>query len=227
MGRMRVERLKGGADDRRTEVLSDWMRAAGKMRVELWENWEFDPLRFNETAMVGFLVAAAGRAGLLAFPEYAESDRRLPEGRVRAGRCDLWLATPDGEMSEVIEFKLCWFGPRGRKGLLRPLNAAIDDVCKRDPREAPGRLAAAVYCPWSQNGLENCHSWKAHANIRALASHVDFAFAIPGGECTTYFLFKSVSTSVRVSERHHVYLSEHDWPEYIDDSDDQIEISRN
>lgn len=100
---MALHCLKGDKDEDATRLCARWLKAADRMRTHLYESGNgFDPLRYNETATVGFLVAAAGRARMLALPEFTEDRETLPEGRVRAGRCDLWLASEDWEIEWLL-----------------------------------------------------------------------------------------------------------------------------
>ncbi len=172
------------------------------MRDHLYENGGFDPLRYNETASVGFLVAAAGRAGLFALPEFLEDNRKLPNGRVRAGRCDMWLASEDLEITWLIEFKLGWYGPNTSKGLVTPMNAAIECAVGRDRAEADERWACVVYAPlnrWVTESRVEGAKWKSRARIDALAKIVDLAFEIGGPAGPAHLLMKKIPRGARKS----------------------------
>lgn len=139
---MGVHVIKRGSDEQSFAFCKRWLTAADSLRAHLHDEGErFDPFRYNETATVGFLVAAAGRARMLALPEFTEDCKNLPEGRVRAGRCDLWLASEDWKINWLLEFKQRWYGPGSRRGLVTSLNDAIKCAVDRDKREANVRWA--------------------------------------------------------------------------------------
>ncbi|NML07726.1 hypothetical protein [Sphingomonas sp. G-3-2-10] len=154
---------------------------------------------------MGFLVAAAGRAGLFALPEFTEDNRRLPEGRVRAGRCDLWIASEDWEINWLIEFKLGWYGPRARDGLVTPMNAAIKCAFDRDRSEADDRWACVVYAPgrrWVDETPAKRKAWRSHAEVERLAESVDIAFEINGPAGPAHLLMKKIPRGARKLERY-------------------------
>jgi hypothetical protein len=184
---------------------NSWLQAADDMRDHLFEDGGFDPFRYNETATVGFLVAAAGRAGHFALPEFSETNRKLPEGRVRAGRCDLWVANQDWSVNWLIEFKLGWYGPRSRDGLVTPMNAAIECAFGRDRAEADERWGCVVYAPgrrWTTQGPAQRRSWTSDANVDRLAGFVDFAFEIGGDAGPAHVLLKRIPPGARSLERY-------------------------
>ena len=202
---MSVTRI-GSHDARSAEAkfCKRWLEAAAELREKMYADGEgFDPLRYNETATVGLLATAAGRAGLLALPEFAESNRKLPEGRVRPGRCDLWLADEDLTHNWVMEFKVCWFSPRPKVKLINPLNAAIKAVFERDRDEADNRWACAIYSAdkaWLKEGCQR-EKWSAPADLLRVAEHVDLAFRLDGGQAPVFFLLRKVQRSARSLDR--------------------------
>ena len=164
---MAVERIQGDGRTAEVRFCQRWLNAANELRDQLFEDGQgFDPFRYNETATVGFLVAAAGRANMLALPEFAENNRNLPKGRVRAGRRDLWLANRDWTINWVIEFKLNWFGQRSRRGLVTPLNGAIGNAFDRDRQEAGDRWG--VRCLLSHGAM--VRNWRERPAKLDLAS---------------------------------------------------------
>lgn len=171
------------------------------MRDHLYDEGSgFDPFRYNETATVGLLVAAAGRAGLYALPEFTEDNRKLPDGRLRAGRCDLWIASEDWEIDWLIEFKLGWYGPRARANLTKPMNAAIRCALARDPQEANERWACVVYVPRKRLAgemLANCKLWESYTELERLAASVDLAFEIDGSAGPVHMLMKRIPRGAR------------------------------
>lgn len=203
---MALKHIRGNRATLDVKLCEAWLAAAADMRDHLFEDGAgFDPFRYNETATVGFLVAAAGRAGLLALPEFTEENRRLPEGRVRAGRCDLWIASPDWRIQWLIEFKLGWYGPRARHGLVRPMNAAIGCAFGRDRAEADERWACVVYAPgarWVDETPAQRAKWASHARVDQLARHVDVAFEIGGAAGPAHVLLRRIPARARVLERH-------------------------
>lgn len=176
------------------------------MRDHLYEDGNgFDPFRYNETATVGFLVAAAGRAGMFALPEFTEQIRKLPKGRVRAGRCDLWLASEDWSINWLIEFKLCWYGPNARNGLVTPMNGAIGCVFDRDRGEADDRWGCVVYSPgrrWVKESNQRRARWRSQTRIDTLAESVDLAFEIAGPAGPAHILLKKIARGARQRERY-------------------------
>lgn len=202
---MALQCLKGDKDEDATRLCARWLKAADRMRTHLFESGNgFDPLRYNETATVGFLVAAAGRARMLALPEFTEDRETLPEGRVRAGRCDLWLASEDWEIEWLLEFKLCWYGPSSRRGLVSRLNSAIKCAIDRDKDEASDRWGVVVYCPidkwYDEPGSRD--GWKSPGRLARLANSVDMAFHLTSPAGPVYFLFKKLPRGARSAKRY-------------------------
>lgn len=201
---MAVECLQGDLRTVEGKFCRQWIEAADDMRNHLFtEGGGFDPLRYNETATVGFLVAAAGRAGLFAMPEFLEDSARLPEGRVRAGRCDLWLAPADWTFDWVLEFKLFWYGPDARAGLITAMNKAVDCAFGRSRSEASDRWAATVYCPnsrWFARRADHA-AWTSPARIERLCGEVDLAFLLGGPAAPAYLLLKRIARGARPRDR--------------------------
>jgi hypothetical protein len=208
---MAVKRIKGDGSTKAARFCKRWLTAADELREILFENGQgFDPLRYNETATVGFLVAAAGRAQMLALPEFAEDCRKLPKGRVRAGRCDLWLADQDWKINWVIEFKLNWFGPRSREQLVTSLNEAVRNVFDRDPLEADDRWGCVVYCPnnrWLELDEQQRKRWTTPTTIEALSRYVDLAFKFSSKAGPAYLLMKRVPPRARSQEKYQLDAS--------------------
>jgi hypothetical protein len=198
--------IQRGSDDEALSFCKRWLATADRLREHLHDGGEgFDPFRYNETATVGFLVAAAGRARMLALPEFTEDCENLPAGRVRAGRCDLWLASEDWRINWLMEFKQCWYGPRSRRGLVTSLNDAIKCAVDRDKREADVRWAVTVYCPfdkWYEQDERARAAWASANAITDLATHVDLAFRFDGTPGPTYMLLKRLPGGARSVERH-------------------------
>lgn len=201
--------IERGSDVEAFDFCKHWLSAADRLRRHLYDEGQgFDPLRYNETATVGFLVAAAGRARMLALPEFTEDCAKLPEGRVRAGRCDLWLASEDWTINWLMEFKQCWYGPRSRRGLVTALNDAIKCAVERDKREADVRWAVTVYCPFDswyekdESKSKKAAVWTSPEAIAALARHVDLAFRLDGAMGPAYILLKRLPGGARSVARH-------------------------
>lgn len=193
--------------DRRTidsKFCERWFAAADELRSMIYASGEgFDPFDFNETATVGILAVAAGRAGLMALPEFVETNRQLPEGRVRAGRCDLWIADPDWKMDWLIEFKVRWFRPHDDKKLVNKMNEAIRAVCERDRQEAKDRWACTVYAPaYDVAGSNDPSAWPSLGRIENLAERVDLAFRMDGGRCPVFILMRRIPKMARKFERY-------------------------
>lgn len=202
---MALRHIKGKLSTCDARFCREWLQAASDMRDQLYVDGEgFDPFRYNETATVGFLVAAAGRAGMFALPKFTEQNRRLPGGRVRAGRCDLWIGSADWRIQWLIEFKLGWYGPRARDGLVTPMNAEIRCAFGRDSLEVNERWACVVYAPgrrWLNETAVQRSWWASHAEVDRLAEHVDIAFEIGGSAGPAHVLLKRIPARARVPER--------------------------
>ncbi len=202
---MAIKCLQGDSRSAHVRYCRRWLAAADEMRTHLFEDGNgFDPLRYNETATVGFLVSAAGWAGMFALPEFTEDRAKLPEGRVRAGRCDLWLASEDWKLEWLLEFKLCWYGPRSRRGLVTRLNDAIKCAIDRDKDEASDRWGVTVYCPndaWYEDP-EDRDAWQTPKRLVHLAGSVDMAFHLDGPAGPAYILFKKIPYGARSAARH-------------------------
>lgn len=199
---MGLRHIKGDRRTAEVKFCHTWLQAASDMRDHLYGGG-FDPLRYNETATVGFLVAAAGRAGFFALPEFTEDNRKLPDGRVRAGRCDLWIGSEDWEINWLIEFKLGWYGPRARDRLITPMNAAIKCAFQRDRAEASDRWACVVYAPgrrWVFERERQRAKWQSHLMVDRLAEHVDIAFEIGGTAGPAHILMKKIPRAARILE---------------------------
>lgn len=203
---MGVHVIKRGSDEQSFAFCKRWLTAADSLRAHLHDEGEgFDPFRYNETATVGFLVAAAGRARMLALPEFTEDCKNLPEGRVRAGRCDLWLASEDWKINWLLEFKQRWYGPGSRRGLVTSLNDAIKCAVDRDKREANVRWAVTVYCPvdkWYEQSENERGGWTSPKALEDLAAHVDLAFCLDGIMGPAYLLLKKLPGGARSVARH-------------------------
>jgi hypothetical protein len=203
---MTLRHIRGDLRTTEGKFCHRWLKAAAGMRDHLFDEGNgFDPFRYNETATVGFLVAAAGRAGFFALPEFTEDNRRLPEGRVRAGRCDMWLASEDWKVNWLIEFKLGWYGPRSRDGLVTPMNAAIKCAFERDRGEADERWACVVYSPgkrWINENAVQRAKWRSHAMVDEFAESADIAFEISGTAGPAHVLLKRIPRGARVLEHY-------------------------
>jgi hypothetical protein len=201
---MSIHVLQGSGDDRR--FIGRWLGAASELRDLLHADGEgFDPFGYNETATVGFLVAAAGRANLLSLPEFTETNRKLPGGRVRAGRCDMWIASEDWEINWLLEFKVAYYGPRAGIGLVTRLNEAVQNVFDRDRVEAGRRFGCTVFCPaerWFDLHTEDQAKWKTPATIERIAKHVDLAVRFDDIAGPAYLLMKEVAPRARNVRRY-------------------------
>lgn len=202
---MTVELIQGDRRTSNVRFCERWLSAADELREQIFDNGGgFDALRYNETATVGFLVAAAGRAKFLALPEFAENNRRLPQGRVRAGRCDLWIANEDWSVNWMIEFKVSWFGPRSQKGLVSRMNEAVKDAFGRDRQEAADRWGCVVYCPsasWNKSDNDKNQICTGNPGVERLSNFVDLGFKISGSAGVSYILFKRIPPLARSLDR--------------------------
>ena len=182
------------------------LRAAEAMRDELVFEWKFDPLGYNETASVGFLTGAAGRAGLLPLPEFKETNDRLPAGRTHAGRCDLWLGDSRTGNDLIVEAKQGWYLPNTRRRLVTALNGAVQAAFHRARTEAKSRYACLICVPWTpemarrRDGTDRFPSGTyepdafapARRYLAGLVEQSDLAFRMDGTERPVTFIFRRV-----------------------------------
>ena len=175
-----------------------WLSAAAELRASLYEHdgYPFDPLGLSETATVGFLAAAAGRADLYALTEYPELECRRSNGS-RLGRCDLWVASDDESLHWMVEFKVCWYRPRSQKDTLwKRMEEAIECAKTRSSKEADERWACTVFGPnedWSSLTSADRKKWKSPGLITELGQEkVDLAFRVDGAAGPVFLLFKRV-----------------------------------
>jgi len=205
---MGISVFKGDRGSAEVRFCLPWLRAASKLRQTLYADGEgFDPFSYNETAAVGHLVSAAGRAGYLALPEFTENNRRLPAGRYRAGRCDLWLASPEQDVQWLMEFKLCKLVPGAKKGLITPINEAMQDVFDRDRQEAQDRWGCVIYCleePWETLDQEAKDEFQSLGRLEVLADYVDLAFRFNDDVGPAYLLMKRLPELARKAKPHMV-----------------------
>lgn len=204
---MSFEIIKPAQNQVQARHFESWFRAASEIRDAVYstdEGYEFDPLRYNETATVGFLANAAGRANLFALPEY-EAIKTKSDKSERSGRCDLWVGSGDGELHAMLELKLCWYLPGSRVKLITRLNEAIECAHKRSAREAGERWGGVVYCPvqkWLRLGEKRRSEWQAPLNLRELARYVDFACLLDGDAGPAFVLLKRLDPASRRLSKH-------------------------
>lgn len=177
-----------------------WMRAAAKLREECWHTFGFDPFSYNETAIVGHLVAAAGRAGFASLPEYAEDKTHRSAG-AKGGRCDLWLGHAEGAMDWAFEFKRGWMLPgttTRMNGWLRSAREAAED---RNKEEASKRIAAVAYIPelhpmptgdYPEIEFTKDSHGKAYSQLNTIIEESDLAYRIDGGSRPVFIVFSAV-----------------------------------
>jgi len=183
---MSFECLK--ADKRRTTLLrhwTEWMREADRWYCRYVEEVGESPFDFHEVAAVGFLSAAAARAGFLTLNEYQLYKRSQNDFRKWVpGRADLWMLK-DGT-SYSFEFKRAWY--RATLGnLRRTMETVRGDIKAVPPDEchyAAGGVIAFV------KDAERASKYEEFSN----SSDVDVAYRIGpqnGGGAFLFFSIKS------------------------------------
>lgn len=129
-------------------LLARWFRQVSRIRDQFAQcmSVDFDPLRVNETASVGFMAAAASRSGLLTLTDYMSVKRGWEKREpYRVGRCDLWVGDPDRQRSWAFEFKQGAVGRTTRPDKIRQLSdQACQDARRVDRLEAHRRFGGLV-----------------------------------------------------------------------------------
>lgn len=129
-------------------LLARWFRQVSRIRDEFARcmSGDFDPLRVNETASVGFIAAAASCSGLLTLTDYVSIKRGWEKvAPYRLGRCDLWVADPHRQVSWAFEFKQGAIGRTTRPAKIgQLLDQACQDARRVDRLEAHRRFGGLV-----------------------------------------------------------------------------------
>jgi hypothetical protein len=186
-----VDWIAGADQTDEFRLLSQWFQQVCEIRERFATcmSADFDPLGSNETASVGFLAAAASRAGLLTLTDYV-SIKRGWEARApyRLGRCDLWLADPLRQLSWAFEFKQ---GLIGRGTRLAKVGKLLDQACfdarRVDRLEADHRYGALVI------GFQNGAQFEDyHEGLRQLSARTSYCCRLCGGAAPVWIYLESV-----------------------------------
>ena len=186
----RIEWLSGDRRSREARLWSPWLRQLPRLRKQYSDVFEFDPLRSNETASVGLLATAAGRAGLLTMAEYVAWKRAPGRGRpYRNGRCDLWVGHADSGTSWAFEFKQHFCANRCRPATLtKHLDRAREDARQVDSQEADRRFGGLIVSGWIDDPLPEM----TVDAIEELARASTFSCRVGGGSAPVWLLFDEV-----------------------------------
>ncbi|WP_298325428.1 hypothetical protein [Asticcacaulis sp.] len=164
------------------------MNSAAELAHE-FSKLEDDPFRYNETATVSLLIAAAARVELLALAEFVSTKRvqKLPSN----GRCDLWIC--GRQLSWAFEVKQIKY----RGGVHRPATILkwVEKACQAarelTHHEADKRFGLLVISLHDAEQIEAAFI----KNLESIVSKVDYAWQIASGSDftgDTFLLFKEV-----------------------------------
>jgi len=169
-----------------------WLEAVESIRRQFFEACDgFDPLYYGEVASVGLLANAAGKCGLLALPEFSESQIKRKDG-VRLGRHDLWLVSPGSKISWLFEFKVCWCEPGTKKRIWQSYNQAIKCAFERPCEPDERRVAATIYVPYCQSYDETRFS-KFLQRMETVRDHADLWWRIDGADRPAFIAFHMIN----------------------------------
>jgi hypothetical protein len=175
-----------------------WLDEIGAVRQKFYQKFDdFDPLYYGETATVGLLANAAGRAGLLALPEFSEARIKRPGGK-RLGRHDLWLVDLKSERSWLFEFKVCWPQKGTRKPLWQTYNHAIQCAYERPHEKSERKVAGVVYVPYGLYTRENFDALEDR--MTAIRDHADVFCKFSGADRPAYLAMQMIDDGRRLSK---------------------------
>lgn len=187
--------IKTLAGDGRTRELKhwiEWLRRVPAIRRKFcrWAD-DFDPFHSNEAASVAVLANAAARAGYLAHTEYVALKRHATRGRpFRQGRCDLWVADVESQISWAFEVKQHFAAAEIRQATFDVrLERARRDANDVDREEADRRVGCLIAVP--RQGTMQTEKLVEHFD--GLCAHADVAFRIGGGVGAIWLAFAFVS----------------------------------
>jgi hypothetical protein len=187
----RVDWISGRNRSEEFRLLSRWFRQACRIRARFASclSGDFDPLGTNETASVGILAAAASRSGLLTLTDYVSVkrgwDARAP---YRAGRCDLWVADPERQISWAFEFKQGLIGRGARPAKMgKLLDQACFDASRVDHLEADHRYGALIVAVQERNS-----SVEVENGLTELSTRASYCCRLDGGATPIWLYLRSV-----------------------------------
>ena len=178
--------MSGDRRSREARLWAPWLRQLPRLRRQFANRFDFDPLRYNETASVGLLATAAGRAGFLTLTEYVADKRAPGRGRpYRDGRCDLWLGHAESGAAWAIEFKQLFCAARCRPATLEgQLRLACEDAWQVDAVEGR-RFGALIVSGWLDDALPVA----TVKTIEELAAGTTYSCRVGGGSSPVWLLF--------------------------------------
>lgn len=186
-----ITTLAGDGRTREVKHWTEWLRRVPAIRRKFcrWSD-DFDPFHSNEAASVAVLANAAAQAGYLAHTEYVALKRHPTRGRpFRPGRCDLWVADVDNEISWAFEVKQHFAAAKIRQGTFDArLERARRDANQVDRDEADRRAGCLIAVP----GHNTVQTQELVAHFDGLCAHADVAFRIGGGVGSIWLAFAFV-----------------------------------
>ncbi|MBW4329658.1 hypothetical protein KY084_02060 [Stakelama sp. CBK3Z-3] len=180
--------LTGDKRTREVKHWTQWLRQVPGIRRKFcrWTE-DFDPFHSNEAASVAVLANAAAKAGYLAHTEYVALKRHPSRGRpFRQGRCDLWIADVDNELSWAFEVKQHFAAAKIRQSTFNSrLERACNDAKDVDRDEANSRVGCLIVVP----GLHFEQTPDLVEHFDDLCADADVAFRIGGGVGSIWLAF--------------------------------------
>jgi hypothetical protein len=187
-----IRTLTGDGRTREVKHWTQWLRRVPEIRRKFcrWTE-DFDPFHSNEAASVAVLANAAAKAGYLAHTEYVALKRHPSRGRpFRQGRCDLWIADVDSNLSWAFEVKQHFAAAKIRQSTFDAhLERARQDANDVDRHEADLRVGCLIVVP----GLHFEQTPDLIGHFDKLCSQADVAFRIGGGVGSVWLAFAFVS----------------------------------
>jgi len=174
------------SDGRRRGLSSDWelwLREADELYSRYLARIKASPFDFNEVSAVGFLTAAAARAGFLTLNEYEIVKRNKSDKRRKlAGRADLWIS---GDLRcYSFEFKRAWHAAT-IKNLEATLSRARMDIGVIDSDESHYAAGVVLAYVRDESRIKRYRNFANHENV-------DFAYRIGPDGVTGAYLFFSI-----------------------------------
>ena len=187
-----IKTLTGDKRTREVKHWTHWLREVPRIRRK-FSRWteDFDPFHSNEAASVAVLANAAAKSGYLAHTEYVALKRHPSRGRpFRPGRCDLWIADVDRELSWAFEVKQHFAAAKIRQSTFDArLERARRDAKNVDRDEADLRVGCLIAVP----GLHFEQTPDLIEHFDGLCSQADVAFRIGGGVGAIWLAFAFVN----------------------------------
>ncbi|MEZ2329037.1 hypothetical protein AB6802_04885 [Mesorhizobium sp. RCC_202] len=187
-----IKTITGDGRTREVKHWTEWLKRVPSIRGK-FSRWasDFDPFYWNEAASVAVLANAAAKAGYLAHTEYVALKRDATRGRpFRQGRCDLWVAHVQDEISWAFEVKQHFAAPKIRQATFdAKLERARRDASQVDHEEADRRVGCLIMVP----GEYAYESDDLIAHFDSLCTNADVAFRLNGGLRCIWLAFALVT----------------------------------